>query len=69
MIRRVTGISPERGSGSTDCNVPLAMGIPAVCFGLCTGSGAHTREEYVDIDSISVGLKLVYETGMKCFEG
>ena len=45
------------GAGSTDCNGPLAMGIPAICVGCYRGRGAHTREEYVLIDSLLPGLK------------
>lgn len=45
------------GSGSTDCNVPLSMGIPAICVGCYEGAGSHTREEYVKIDSLLPGLK------------
>lgn len=45
------------GSGSTDCNVPLSMGIPAICVGCYEGAGAHTREEYVRIGSLLPGLK------------
>ena len=44
-------------SGSTDCNIPLSLGIPAVCAGCYRGGGAHTREEYVYIDSLLPGLK------------
>ena len=45
------------GSGSTDCNIPLSMGIPAICVGCYEGGGSHTREEYVMIDSLLPGLK------------
>ena len=45
------------GVGSTDCNIPLAMGIPSVCVGCYRGGGAHTREEYVEIESLLPGLK------------
>ena len=48
-------------SGSTDCNIPLSMGIPAVCVGCYNGAGAHTREEYVEIDSLLPGLKLAFD--------
>lgn len=44
------------GSGSTDCNIPLSMGIPAVCIGCCIGSGAHTRDEYIEADSLLPGI-------------
>ena len=47
--------------GSTDCNIPLSIGIPALCVGCCQGKGAHTREEYVEIDSLLPGLCLCFE--------
>lgn len=43
--------------GSTDCNVPLSLGIPAACFGVCRGSGPHTREEKLEKASIADGLR------------
>lgn len=49
------------GSGSTDCNIPLSMGIPAVCLGCYFGEGSHTREEYVEIDSLHPGLCVAFE--------
>ena len=49
------------GSGSTDCNIPLSMGIPAICIGCADGAGAHTREEFVYIDSLKSGLGLALE--------
>lgn len=64
MVQYNGGIEPSRGAGSTDCNIPLSMGIPAVCFGCYRGKGAHTREEYVEIDSLLPGLRL----GLKIVE-
>ena len=55
------GLTPHFAVGSTDCNVPLSMGIPAICPGCVIGWGAHTREEYVEIDSLLPGLKLAAE--------
>ena len=43
-------------TGSTDCNIPLSMGIPSICVGCCDGDGCHTREEYLDISGIYSGL-------------
>lgn len=60
-VRKYYGISPAFTSGSTDCNVPLSMGIPAICPGCVLGAGAHTREEYVEIDSLLPGLKVAAE--------
>ena len=56
-----SGISCKQTSGSTDCNIPMSQGVPAVCVGSYLGSGAHTREEKVRIDSIPVGLKIAFE--------
>ena len=49
------------GPGSTDCNIPLSMGVPAICVGVYDGAGSHTREEYVVIDSLLPGQKLALE--------
>ena len=48
-------------SGSTDCNIPLSMGIPAICFGVCRGAGAHTREEKLETASLHDGCKLLLD--------
>ena len=60
-VEKFYGLSPAFTSGSTDCNVPLSMGIPAICPGCVMGAGAHTREEYVQIDSLLPGLKVAFE--------
>lgn len=57
-IRTITGKPVRRRSGSTDANIPLSLGIPAVTFGLYQGGGAHTREEWLDIGSLKPGLLL-----------
>lgn len=62
LVKKHTGKVPDRHSSSTDCNIPLSLGLPATCFGLYRGRGAHTREEYVEIDSLNPGLKLGLDT-------
>lgn len=57
-IEAITGEPVLRRSGSTDANIPFSLGIPAVTFGLYQGGGAHTREEWLDIDSLKPGLLL-----------
>lgn len=49
-------------SASTDCNIPLSMGIPAVCIGVYEGGGSHTREEWVNKTSLKCGLEIVIKT-------
>lgn len=56
-----TGIEPARNSGSTDCNIPHSMGIPAVCVGTYLGSGTHTRQEWIQKASIPIGVNIVTE--------
>ena len=60
-VERYYGKPVNFVSGSTDCNIPLSLGIPAVCVGCCFGDGAHTREEYVEIDSLLPGLKVAFD--------
>lgn len=55
-------------SGSTDCNIPLSLGIPAVCAGCMEGAGAHTREEYVEIESLRPGLCVAFELVLHHFQ-
>ena len=57
----ITGQSPSFIAGSTDCNIPLSEGIPAVCIGTCLGEGEHTRQEYIEISSLEKGLVLALE--------
>jgi len=58
---RYFGKEPVFKSGSTDCNIPLSMGIPAICPGCIISYGAHTREEYAQIDSLQPGTCLAFE--------
>ena len=39
------------------CNIPLSMGVPSICFGGYRGHGAHTREEYIEVESLLPGMK------------
>lgn len=62
--KSVTERKPEEGVASTDCNIPLSVGIPAVCIGLVEGGGAHTIEEWIHPSSMKDGLVMavkIYE--------
>ncbi len=54
--------------GSTDANIPLSLGIPAVTFGLYIGGGEHTREEWLSIPSLKEGMKIAFKMVMRHFE-
>lgn len=60
-VEKYFGFIPVCGSASTDCNIPLSLGIPAVEVSCGRGAGAHTRGEYIEIDSQVPGLKLAFE--------
>ena len=67
-IKTHTGMEIAARPGSTDCNIPLSIGIPAICTGCITGGKAHTREEFVNIDSLLPGLKIAFEMVLHHFE-
>jgi acetylornithine deacetylase/succinyl-diaminopimelate desuccinylase-like protein len=52
----MAGIQPSLNIGSTDANIPLSLGYPAICLGLTTGNGAHTVNEYIDLPPLEFGL-------------
>ena len=60
-IQAVLGQAPVFRAGSTDCNIPLSLGIPAVCVSACAGAKCHTREEELELDSLLPGSRLVME--------
>ncbi len=64
---RMTGIPHPAVSGSTDSNIPLSLGVASVTVGGSMARGAHTREEWVDKESIFIGYNLV-ETLVRDFE-
>lgn len=49
---------------STDCNIPLSLGVPALAVGLDIHGGVHTREEWVDKKSIPLGFEVALKLGL-----
>lgn len=68
LCEKHTGTPCGRRSASTDCNIPMSLGIPAICVGVYDGGGAHTREEFVIIDSLPVGLKICFDLMLGYFD-
>ena len=58
VIEGVLNIKLRVGSSSTDCNIPLSMGIPAVAIGVRGGGGVHTRNEWMDKESLIKGMEI-----------
>ena len=44
------GMTPRYAIGSTDANVPISMGIPALAIGHGQGGRAHALDEWVDVE-------------------
>jgi acetylornithine deacetylase/succinyl-diaminopimelate desuccinylase-like protein len=51
------GISVTYEIASTDANIPLGRGIPAVCVGVCDGGNAHRLDEYIEPSRLPTGMR------------
>lgn len=51
------GLTPSFTAGSTDANIPLSLGYPALVLGVTTGGGAHTVNEYIDLPPVETGMQ------------
>lgn len=58
IIEEVAKIEVICNVGSTDCNIPMSLGIPGVAIGVYNGGGVHTREEWIEIDSLILGFEI-----------
>jgi di/tripeptidase len=60
-IQNDLGLPCETIMNSTNANALLALGIPATCTGLSRGAGNHTREEWLDLESLPIGWKKLWK--------
>lgn len=62
-IRKQLRLRPAHFSAaSTDVNLPLSLGVPALCLGITRGGLAHTVREFIDVSPIPGGLKQLFLT-------
>lgn len=54
---REQGLDAGLISGSTDANVPLSKGYPAIVLGITTGGSAHTLHEYINTAPVAQGME------------
>lgn len=54
------GIKPQLTCSSTDANLPLSRGFPAICVGLTHGSGAHTLAECIETGPVLTGMAQLF---------
>jgi tripeptide aminopeptidase len=51
------GLGTNYEIASTDANIPLSRGIPAVCVGVCDGGNAHRLDEYIEPARLPSGMR------------
>ncbi|HYI15638.1 MAG TPA: M20/M25/M40 family metallo-hydrolase [Thermomicrobiales bacterium] len=55
-VLRQVGFEPVFDASSTDANIPISLGIPAVCIGITHGGLGHTTSEFIEVPPIATGL-------------
>ena len=60
VLRELGGVGQiHHQESSTDANIPLSLGIPAHTVGTVEGDLLHTREEWIEKDSLRRGLAVI----------
>jgi tripeptide aminopeptidase len=62
------GIAAALTQGSTDANIPLSLGYPAIVLGLTRGGGAHTLDEYIEIEPLKHGAEQLFNFVRKVWD-
>lgn len=60
VLERYCEAGARTKASSTDANIPLSMGIPSCTVGCVKGAKSHTREEWIEADSMTVGQKVAF---------
>ncbi len=68
VSEKYSGLPCKIDSGSTDANIPMSLGVPAICAGNHIAYGAHTRGEKLLISSVPIGLKITAEIVLTYFQ-
>lgn len=61
-------VLPRLNIGSTDANIPLSRGLPAICLGLTHGSGSHTIAESIQTGPLETGLQQLVNVVRSIFQ-
>ncbi|HEY5730422.1 MAG TPA: M20/M25/M40 family metallo-hydrolase [Anaerolineales bacterium] len=62
------GLDSVLTSGSTDANIPLSKGFPALVLGVTKGGGAHTKNEFIELLPIEKGMEQLVRFVEKVWE-
>lgn len=63
-VIRAFGLTPSFGFSSTDSNIPMSLGIPAVTIGRGPGGRAHSPDEWTDIEPSGVARTIEVALGI-----
>jgi acetylornithine deacetylase/succinyl-diaminopimelate desuccinylase-like protein len=64
------GLRSHLDCSSTDANIPLSLGIPAIAIGAGgLGGGAHTTQEWFRPEGRDLGLKRIFLTILQLLRG
>ena len=58
-VKETNGMDSHGYPASTDANIPMSLGVAAIDVGAAISFGAHTREEYLEKDSVSDGVEAI----------
>ncbi len=61
------GLESHLTSGSTDANIPLSKGYPAIVLGVTTGGSAHTTNEYINTAPVAQGMEQLVRFVGRCW--
>jgi di/tripeptidase len=57
-VSQALGIEPQFECASTDANIPISLGIPAITIGAGGNAGnPHTLDEWYDATNRDLGIK------------
>ncbi len=59
VYEKILGEKPIYSLNSMDANIPFSLGIPSTSIGCYLGGGQHTIEEWIDLNSIKSGFKIL----------
>jgi len=66
---RAAGVEPRLNIGSTDANLPLSRGLPAITMGLTTGGKGHTVHEFINLPPLERGMDSLTRLVSRVWEG
>lgn len=67
-VRESIGLDTVAADGSTDANAALESGISALALGCARGGNMHTRDEFVELASIPLGVQQLHRVAERLLE-